>query len=68
MKTMKIPSKIMKTQLKLVKKRGIEKFDHRSGLYMSKNQNETIEYERQECILIQENEIIFFRRKEWQEK
>ena len=26
------------------------------------NQNETIEYERQGCILIQENEIIFFGR------
>ena len=61
-----------------MKKCYIEKFDHRSGLYMSKkgggdygqcfNQNETIEYERQECILIQENEIIFFRKKEWQEK
>ena len=58
----------MKTQLKLVKKRGIEKFDHRSGLYMSKNQNETIEYERQGFISIQANGIIFFRRKEWQEK
>ena len=62
----------MKTQLKLMKKRYIEKCDRRSGLYMSRksagdvgqcfNQNETLEHERQGCILIQENGIISFRR------